>query len=142
LEKLARREEAIRYYTAARSIRPETAHELAHALKHKGEMDEATAVFRDLERLRPKNAVHLICLARSLRIQGRSKEAAAALDAAFAVLNEAILIRPDDYLIHFDLAGRSSGSSGDTIPISDFTSAWSSNAGTTNPVGFGPVLAF
>ncbi len=31
LEKLARREEAIRYYTAARSLRPETAHELAHA---------------------------------------------------------------------------------------------------------------
>jgi hypothetical protein len=33
-------------------------------------------------------------------------------------------------------------SSGDTTPISDFTSAGSSNSGTTNPVGFGPVLAF
>ncbi len=36
LEKLARREEAIRYYTAARSLRPETAHELAHALENEG----------------------------------------------------------------------------------------------------------
>jgi eukaryotic-like serine/threonine-protein kinase len=36
LEKLARRDDAIRYYTAARSIRPET----AHALEDKGELDE------------------------------------------------------------------------------------------------------
>ena len=40
LEKLARREEAIRYYTAARSLRPETAHELAHTLGYKGERRE------------------------------------------------------------------------------------------------------
>ena len=53
LEKLARREEAIRYYTAARSLRPETAHELAHALGDKGERDEEIAVFEDLRRLRP-----------------------------------------------------------------------------------------
>jgi Flp pilus assembly protein TadD len=32
LERLNRREEAIRFYTAARAVRPETAHELAHAL--------------------------------------------------------------------------------------------------------------
>src|SRR5262249_18039092 len=31
LEELGRRDEAIRYYTAARAIRPETAHALAHA---------------------------------------------------------------------------------------------------------------
>ena len=82
LEKLARREEAIRYYTAVRSIQPETAHELAHALQEKGEMDEAIAVFRDLERLRPKNTRHLICLGVVLRVQGRSKEAAGVLEAA------------------------------------------------------------
>ena len=52
LEKLSRRDEAIRYYTAARSIRPETAHELAHALEERGESDEAIAVFRDLKGLR------------------------------------------------------------------------------------------
>ena len=53
LETLSRRDEAIRFYTAARSIRPETAHELAHALEKRGESDEAIAVFRDLKRLRP-----------------------------------------------------------------------------------------
>ena len=34
-------------YTAARSIRPETAHELAHVLEAKGEWDEAIAVFQE-----------------------------------------------------------------------------------------------
>jgi tetratricopeptide (TPR) repeat protein len=34
-EKLARWEEAIRYYTAARAIRPDAAHDLAHALERK-----------------------------------------------------------------------------------------------------------
>ena len=76
LEKLARREEAIRYYTAARSLRPETAHELAHALENKGERDEEIAVFEDLRRLRPGNGRHLGCLGRALKNQGRSQEAA------------------------------------------------------------------
>ena len=64
LEKLSRRDEAIRFYTAARSIRPETAHELAHALEKRGDSDEAIAVFRDLNELRPGDARHLGCLAR------------------------------------------------------------------------------
>ena len=38
------RDEAIRFYTAARAIRPETAHELAHCLEKRGESDEAIAV--------------------------------------------------------------------------------------------------
>ncbi len=59
LVRLGRREDAIRYYTAARSIRPETAHDLAHALEAKGEWDESIAVFRDLVRLRPGNGRHL-----------------------------------------------------------------------------------
>jgi tetratricopeptide (TPR) repeat protein len=37
LEQLGRREEAIRYYIAARSLRPEAAHALAHALAGVGE---------------------------------------------------------------------------------------------------------
>ena len=53
LERLSRRDEAIRFYTAARAIRPETAHELAHALVYGGDSDEAIAVFRDLKGLRP-----------------------------------------------------------------------------------------
>ena len=48
LEKQSRGDEAIRFYTAARAIRPETAHELAHVLEQRGDHDEAIAVFRDL----------------------------------------------------------------------------------------------
>ena len=40
-------------------LRPETAHELAHVLKNKGESEEAIAVFRDLVRIRPGNGRHL-----------------------------------------------------------------------------------
>ena len=59
LERSAQREEAIRYYMAARSLRPETAHGLAHALEAKGETDQAIALFENLSRLRPKDTVHL-----------------------------------------------------------------------------------
>src|SRR5262249_45452697 len=100
LEKLARRDEAIRYYTAARSLRPETAHELAHALEKQGESDEAIAVFRDLERLRPRNSRHLGCLGKSLKARGRSQEAIAVLEAAVAAAREAIRTRPDDAYAH------------------------------------------
>ena len=62
----SRPDEAIRFYTAARAIRPETAHELAHALEKRGDSDEAIAVFRDLNKLRPGDATILGCLGRLL----------------------------------------------------------------------------
>ena len=79
LEKLTRPDEAIRFYTAARSIRPETAHELAHALEKRGDSDEAIAVFRDLKELRPGNARHLGCLTQLLAKQGKLDEVIAEL---------------------------------------------------------------
>jgi eukaryotic-like serine/threonine-protein kinase len=95
LEKLARRDEAIRFYTAARSIRPETAHKLAHALEDRGDSDEAIAVFRDLKELRPGNATHLGCLGSALKNEGRSREAEEALESTVAVAREAIRQKPD-----------------------------------------------
>jgi tetratricopeptide (TPR) repeat protein len=103
LEQLSRREEAIRYYVAARSIRPETAHELAHALEDKGESDEAIVVFQDLVRLRPKDGRHLGCLGKALQERGRSQEAAVALDAAVAALREQIRLNPDFAGAHYNL---------------------------------------
>jgi serine/threonine-protein kinase len=96
LHKLTRYEAAIRYYTAARAIRPEVAHELAHALNYKGESDEAIAVFQDLVRLRPGNRRHLLCLGKALQDRGRTREAAEALDAAITALREDIRQRPND----------------------------------------------
>ena len=102
LEKLARRDEAIRYYMAARSLRPETAHELAHALGDKGERDEEIAVFEDLRRLRPGSGRHLGCLGRAL--QGRAAcRKRAILEAAAAANREAVRKRPDDAYAHFSL---------------------------------------
>ena len=53
--KLRGGEAAIRYYMAARAIRPEPAHELAHALDD-GESDEAIAVFQELTECGPATA--------------------------------------------------------------------------------------
>jgi tetratricopeptide (TPR) repeat protein len=103
-EKRNRREDAVRFYTAARSIRPETAHQLAHLLEDEGESDEAVAVFHDLARLRPRNAVHLACLGRLLKELGQPEEAGQFLDAAVATAREAIRLKPDDAPAHGSLA--------------------------------------
>jgi eukaryotic-like serine/threonine-protein kinase len=95
LEKLSRRDEAIRFYTVARAIRPEIAHELAHALELRGDSDEAIAVFRDLKRLRPGDVRHLTCLGKSLKAKGLAREADETLEAAVAAGREAIRRKPD-----------------------------------------------
>ncbi len=103
LEKLSRRDEAIRFYTAARAIRPETAHELAHALDYRGDSDEAIAVFRDLKGLRPGNSRHLLCLAKALKNKGLSREADETYEAAAVAAREAIRLKPDNAEAHFSL---------------------------------------
>lgn len=100
LEKVHRRDEAIRYYTAARALRPETAHELAHALRAATETDEALAVFQDLARLRPGDARHLACLGMLLRDQGQAEEAAGILDRAAAASRETIRLAPNSAKAH------------------------------------------
>jgi tetratricopeptide (TPR) repeat protein len=103
LRNMDRREEAIRYYVAARALRPETAHELAHALESKGELDEAIAVFQDLVRLRPRSGHHLSCLGNALQARGRAQEARTVLDAAIAANREDLRLRPDDARAHLHL---------------------------------------
>jgi serine/threonine-protein kinase len=63
-------EDAIRFYTSARALRPETAHQLAHALESRGQGAEAVAVFIDLVRLRPSNGRHQTCYGRLLKNLG------------------------------------------------------------------------
>ncbi len=103
LEKLSRGDEAIRFYTAARAIRPETAHELAHALKKRGDRDEAIAVFRDLRGLRPGNARHLGCLGEALKATGRTREAEEAFEAAIVAGREEVRLKPGSAYAHFAL---------------------------------------
>jgi serine/threonine-protein kinase len=97
------REEAVRYYTAARALRPETAHELAHLLERMGRGAEGEAVFRDLVGRRPEDARHLVCLGNHLRDRGRSAEAAPILDRAVAAARAAIRLGPDDAGAHTNL---------------------------------------
>jgi tetratricopeptide (TPR) repeat protein len=103
LQKLSKRNEAIRFYTAARAIRPETAHELAHALARNGEYGEAIDVFQELVRLRPGIGRHLSCLGGELVIRGRSDEAAPVLERAVGLLRETIRLNPENMQAHNNL---------------------------------------
>ena len=70
-------DEVVRFYTAARALRPEIGHALGHALEAQGKGDEAAAVFAELTRLRPDNPRHHTCLGSALYAQGKLKEAEA-----------------------------------------------------------------
>jgi serine/threonine-protein kinase len=71
------RDEAIGYFLAARALRPEIGHALAHVLAQRGQLDEARALFEELVRLRPNNPRHRNCLAGVLTKQRRWREAEA-----------------------------------------------------------------
>jgi tetratricopeptide (TPR) repeat protein len=103
LETLGWRAEAVRYYTAARALRPETAHQLAHALEKQGEGEEALAVFENLVSLRPENGGHWGCLVVLRQQRGDRAGAAVALGKAVASLREAIRLRPGDAEAHTHL---------------------------------------
>ncbi len=100
LERLLRPEEAIRYYMAARSLRPAMSHRLAHALDERGETDQAIAVFRDLAELQPKDGGHLTCLSATLKGRGQTQEAKVVLDAAVATCREATRLNPNSPGVH------------------------------------------
>ena len=100
----ALREEAVRYYTAARALRPETAHDLAHLLDAMGRGVEAEATFRDLVDRRSDTARHLACFGRCLKGHGRAAEASGVLDRAVAAARAALKLQPDDAGVHSTLA--------------------------------------
>ena len=102
LESLDRGKESIRYYMAARSLRPETSLGLAQALEKEGEPDEALAIYRDLARFRPKDICFLSSLGRALQKRGRTSEAEAVLDAAIAASREAIGANPAELAALFN----------------------------------------
>ncbi len=92
-----RREEALGYYRAARSLRPETAHALAHHLEGMGKSEEAETVFRDLIHKRPDDASHLVCYGIHLQERGRANEAWPLLERAVTAGREAICARPTTF---------------------------------------------
>ena len=74
-------DEAIRYFTVARALRPTSAHQLAHTLLNRGRDREGIAVFRDLERLQGDVGTHAGCEGLALKELGHETEGRAALDA-------------------------------------------------------------
>jgi serine/threonine-protein kinase len=97
----ARSEAAIGFFTAARALRPETAHELAHALESRGRDAEARVIFEDLTRLRSGSGQHWTCLGRLLLRQGDSTAALAAQEKATERLRAAIQSNPEDSHSHY-----------------------------------------
>jgi serine/threonine-protein kinase len=98
-----RRDDAIRFYTAARAIRPQTGHPLAHLLEQKGALDEAIALFKELDRLDPHDGGHLTCLGTLLREHGRAKEAEPFLEAGVVAARAALRLRPESAAAHSTL---------------------------------------
>jgi serine/threonine-protein kinase len=96
------REEAARYYTAARALRPELAHELAHHLDVIGRAEEAQAIFRDEVARRP-DARNLRCMGTSLLHCGRVDEARAVLGRAVLEYRDGLRRKPDDARAHYNL---------------------------------------
>jgi serine/threonine-protein kinase len=109
LERLSRHDEAIRFYTAARAIRPETGFNLALNLERRGDYDEAYAVFLDLKALRPSTR-NLNFLSGFLKDKkGLAQDAETMSKAAEAAGREAVRLRPDDAVAHHDLANALNG---------------------------------
>ena len=98
-----RRDEATAAYAAARALRPELGHELAHALEHCGRSEEAEAVFRDVVRRRPLMARHLTCLGVHLQERGRAAEAVPFLERAVAAAREAVRVHAHRSASHVNL---------------------------------------
>jgi serine/threonine-protein kinase len=97
------RADVVRYYSAARALRPETAHELAHLLEQMNRGEEAEAVFRDLVRRRP-DARNLACFGKCLKNRGSHSAARGMVARALSAAREAIRAEPEGARAHFQLA--------------------------------------
>jgi tetratricopeptide (TPR) repeat protein len=95
-------EEAARYYTAARALQPETAHDLAHLLLEMRRDTEAFAIFDDLVQLPKHDSRDLICygIALSDRLM---KESGEILQRAETEARTEVQLNPDDALAHRNL---------------------------------------
>jgi hypothetical protein len=85
---------------AARTLQPETGHDLAHVLVDRDESDEAIAIFKDLVRLRPSELRHQVCLGGTMKDHGLNEEAKPVLERAVAALNSQLRLDTQDGAAH------------------------------------------
>ncbi len=89
------REEALRYYTAARALHRETGVELAQVLDDLGRGEEAEVIFRDLVNGERAEANHLFWFGAWLQLRSRTDEASQFLDRAAAAYRAILKRKPD-----------------------------------------------
>ncbi len=100
----AQPDEAIRYFTAARALRPTSAHDLGHALESRGRSREAVAIFRDLERLQPDLGSNSGCQGHVLKDMGLHEEAREAFERAIETYRRSIHAEPRDAATYHNMA--------------------------------------
>jgi serine/threonine protein kinase/Flp pilus assembly protein TadD len=98
-----RREDALRAFTAATTLRPEMGHTLAVKLRETGRTDEAVAILEDLLR-RKKYAWYLIELGEIKADMGRLAESSDLYRQAEALCRRALEKTPDDFTATHHLA--------------------------------------
>jgi serine/threonine-protein kinase len=94
-------EEALRYFTAARALWPESGHELGHLLDRMGRVGEARAIFLDLIGRQPDILGDMPCYGDLDRVG--LPAASAALDREWAAARAEVARAPDDPTAYFRL---------------------------------------
>ena len=97
-------DESIRFFTAARALKPETGWDLAEVLQNHGRYDEAEALLAELARLDREPTRNLFQLARLLRQRGKNNEAQAVVDRMIAPFRERVRRQPNDGLTYRRIA--------------------------------------
>ena len=100
----ARLDEAIRYYTAVRAIRPEMGWDLADLLARSGRGAEAETLLRELSREDPESLANLWSLWRLLRARHKNAEAHGIAERMLAPLRDRVARDPDDAPAQWRLA--------------------------------------
>ena len=103
LLRMSRPSEAIRYYYAARALRPEIGAELGSMLKSLDEKDEAIAVLKEMVRLRPDDVQHHVRLVVALKEANRAEELQLALKDADELAEKLRRKNPEDRITRWAL---------------------------------------
>ena len=96
--------EAIRFYSAARALRPSSGSELAGVLFDQGKAEEANAIRSELTRLQPDNPRNWSLLIGDLNPRGKTQEARELADRWIAYVRAPLRDNPDDAIVHFKAA--------------------------------------
>ena len=90
------RDESIRFYTAARALKPESGFDMVEVLEWQGRDDEVEMLLRELVRRNPRKFLFLYSLFSSLRKSGKFDEARSVTQRLTAPFLERLGREPDN----------------------------------------------